>query len=290
MADVIVMWGSNARETHPSSSTTCWRPATGARGSSSSIPAGPRRRRGRERWLGLQVGTDIALAKAVAHEIIHAGLVNRAFVERATSGFEEYRARRRALDPGAGREDDRCRCRAISPPWPTPTAGPTGPACAGRSASPSTTTASTTSSRSSTSPCSPARWVGRQRAQPAARPEQRARRRGHGRHPRPPARVPGRRGRRGTGQVRPAWGITDPAPEGASTSPRCSTPWRTGELRAVYCLGENPAQSEADIDHARRLLGGLDHLVVQDIFLTKTAEMADVVLPAPRRGAKPRAR
>ena len=53
-----------------------------------------------------------------------------------------------------------------------------------------------------------------------------------------------------------------------------------GELRTVFCLGENPAQSEADITRARRLLQGLDHLVVQDIFLTKTAELAHVVLPA----------
>ena len=53
-----------------------------------------------------------------------------------------------------------------------------------------------------------------------------------------------------------------------------------GELRTVFCLGENPAQSEADISRARRLLQGLDHLVVQDIFLTKTAELAHVVLPA----------
>ncbi len=53
-----------------------------------------------------------------------------------------------------------------------------------------------------------------------------------------------------------------------------------GDLRALYVLGENPAQSEADVVHARHLLDGLDHLVVQDIFLTRTAEMADVVLPA----------
>ena len=53
-----------------------------------------------------------------------------------------------------------------------------------------------------------------------------------------------------------------------------------GELRAVYVIGENPADSEADIAHARALLEGLDMLVVQDIFLTRTAEMADVVLPA----------
>ncbi len=51
-------------------------------------------------------------------------------------------------------------------------------------------------------------------------------------------------------------------------------------LRAVYCIGENPAQSEADGDRAVRRLKELDFLVVQDIFLTKTAELADVVLPA----------
>jgi formate dehydrogenase major subunit len=45
-------------------------------------------------------------------------------------------------------------------------------------------------------------------------------------------------------------------------------------------IGENPAQGEADQQRAIRLLEGLDHLVVQDLFLTKTAQLADVVLPA----------
>ena len=53
-----------------------------------------------------------------------------------------------------------------------------------------------------------------------------------------------------------------------------------GELTAVYCIGENPVQSEADQKRAIHLLEGLDFLVVQDLFLTKTAELADVVLPA----------
>ncbi len=61
-----------------------------------------------------------------------------------------------------------------------------------------------------------------------------------------------------------------------------------GSLRAVYCIGENPAQSEADTDQAVRLKE-LDFLVVQDIFLTKTAELADVVLPATAAGPRPRA-
>ena len=52
-----------------------------------------------------------------------------------------------------------------------------------------------------------------------------------------------------------------------------------GQLRTLYVIGENPAQSEADATKARRLLGELDFLVVQDIVMTRTAEMADVVLP-----------
>ena len=52
------------------------------------------------------------------------------------------------------------------------------------------------------------------------------------------------------------------------------------ELTAVYCIGENPASSEADANRAKELLRGLDTLIVQDIFFTRTAELADVVLPA----------
>ena len=52
-----------------------------------------------------------------------------------------------------------------------------------------------------------------------------------------------------------------------------------GELTTLYVLGENPADSEADRHHALKLLKGLKFLVVQDLFYTKTAELADVILP-----------
>ena len=52
-----------------------------------------------------------------------------------------------------------------------------------------------------------------------------------------------------------------------------------GDLRSLLVVGENPAQSEADVSRAVDLLGGLDHLVVVDIHRTRTAELADVVLP-----------
>ncbi|GDX86227.1 formate dehydrogenase subunit alpha [Gemmatimonadota bacterium] len=52
------------------------------------------------------------------------------------------------------------------------------------------------------------------------------------------------------------------------------------ELTALYVIGENPAQSDADAHHVTQVLEGLDHLVVQEICMTKTAEMAHVLLPA----------
>ena len=54
----------------------------------------------------------------------------------------------------------------------------------------------------------------------------------------------------------------------------------SGDLRALWVIGENPADSEADGPHARAGLGRLDTLVVQDLYLTRTAELADVVFPA----------
>ncbi len=53
-----------------------------------------------------------------------------------------------------------------------------------------------------------------------------------------------------------------------------------GQIRGMYILGENPAMSDPDVTHAREALEALDHLVVQDIFLTETANYADVILPA----------
>ena len=53
-----------------------------------------------------------------------------------------------------------------------------------------------------------------------------------------------------------------------------------GDIRGMYILGENPAMSDPDVDHARAALARLEHLVVQDIFLTETANYADVILPS----------
>ena len=55
---------------------------------------------------------------------------------------------------------------------------------------------------------------------------------------------------------------------------------KAGTVRGMYIMGENPAMSDPDASHAREALAKLEHLVVQDIFFTETAYLADVILPA----------
>src|SRR6185503_16812476 len=61
---------------------------------------------------------------------------------------------------------------------------------------------------------------------------------------------------------------------------------KDGEIKGMYVLGENPAMSDPDVQHAREALAKLEHLVVQDLFLTETAWHADVILPASAHAEK----
>ncbi len=78
---------------------------------------------------------------------------------------------------------------------------------------------------------------------------------------------------------RTLWG-REIAPERGLTVVEIMNAAERGEIKAMYILGENPAMSDPDLAHARAALAKLEHLVVQDIFLTETAMFADVVLPA----------
>ncbi len=76
-----------------------------------------------------------------------------------------------------------------------------------------------------------------------------------------------------------AWGVElDPTP--GLTVVEIMHAITRGEIRGMYIMGENPAMSDPDANHARASLAALEHLVVQDIFLTETAYLADVILPA----------
>ena len=69
-------------------------------------------------------------------------------------------------------------------------------------------------------------------------------------------------------------------PKSGLTAIEIMTAVHENQIRGMYIMGENPAMSDPDVQHARAALAKLEHLVVQDLFLTETATYADVVLPA----------
>ncbi|WP_300582278.1 formate dehydrogenase subunit alpha [Marivita sp.] len=76
------------------------------------------------------------------------------------------------------------------------------------------------------------------------------------------------------------WGSEDFSNQKGLTVTEIMDAVHEGHIKAMYILGENPAMSDPEVEHARDALAKLDHLVVQDIFLTETANYADVILPA----------
>lgn len=76
-----------------------------------------------------------------------------------------------------------------------------------------------------------------------------------------------------------AWGVELPSGEGLTVLELIDAAAR-GEIKALYIMGENPMLSDPDINHVREALAGLELLVVQDIFMNQTAELATVVFPA----------
>ena len=75
-----------------------------------------------------------------------------------------------------------------------------------------------------------------------------------------------------------AWECKLPNEIGLTVTEMCELAG-SGEFKALYVMGENPVLAEADINHAKKCLENLDFLVVQDIFLSETAAIADVILP-----------
>lgn len=77
-----------------------------------------------------------------------------------------------------------------------------------------------------------------------------------------------------------AWNITELDDELGLTQPEMLDSARSGNLKALYIVGENPALSHPDTNRVRESLKNLEFLVVQDMFLTETAKLAHIVLPA----------
>ena len=82
------------------------------------------------------------------------------------------------------------------------------------------------------------------------------------------------------GRMEKAWGISDfPTKPGLQVTQMLPKA-HDGELKALYIIGENPLVSDPDLNHAEKSIRNLDFMVVQDIFMTETAQLADVVLPS----------
>ncbi len=69
-------------------------------------------------------------------------------------------------------------------------------------------------------------------------------------------------------------------PQAGDTQTRTFDRLEMGELKALFCIGENPLLADVHMNHTKKLFEKLDFIIVQDIFLTDTAKIADVVLPA----------
>ena len=278
-ADVVLLWGSNAREAHP----IFFHHVLRARARGARLFVVDPRRTATAAWadehLALDVGTDIELAHAMAREILAAGLQHDAFIRDATEGFEALRA---CVEPFTLERAERATgvpAEAIRRVAHAYARAPKAQLC---------WTLGITEHHNAVDNVLALINLALLTGQ-VGRP-------GTGINP-----IRGQNNVQGGGDMgalphklagfqdveddaarsrfEAAWGAPIPPRRGWHITQMFEAMER-GDLTALYVMGENPAQSEADLHRTRRLLSGLDTLIVQDLFLTRTAELADVVLPA----------
>ena len=277
--DAIVLWGSNARTAHP---IFFHHLLKGLSNGARMWTVDPRRTdsaKFADVWLGINVGSDIALANGVAHEIIDAGLENKEFIANATTGFEDFATHveswtleRTSEITGVPVEAIRDLAHGYANAEKAQIMWTLG------------ITEHHTAVDNVLALCNLSLLTGH------------VGRWGSGLVP-----LRGQNNVQGGGDMgalpnklsgfqdladdeirvkfETAWDSKIPPEPGWHLTDMFNAMGR-GELRALYVIGENPADSDADVNHAREALEGLDILVVQDVFMTRTAEMADVVLPA----------
>jgi formate dehydrogenase major subunit len=277
-ADVIVMWGSNARNAHP---IFFHHVLQAVRRGARLYVVDPRRSETAQfadRWLGIEVGTDIALANTIAREIIVSGLAHRDFVERATTGFDEFAASVEEWTLQRGSEVTGVPADAIRE---------LAHAYAGAAAAQLCWTLGITEHHNGVdnvlSLCNLALLTGQVGRYGAGLSPLRGQNnvQGGGDMGALPDKLPGFQAVAddvARAKFDTEWNVSVPPSPGWHLTEMFHAMERR-ELRSLLVIGENPAQSEADVSRAVELLEGLDHLVVLDIHLTKTAQLADVVLP-----------
>lgn len=277
--DCIVMWGSNAREAHP---IFFHHVLKGVHAGARLLAVDPRRTSTAawaDLWLGIDVGTDIALANAVGRHIIDLGLHDDEFIGAATSGFDAYAEAVDAWTLDRAAAVTGVPADAIAELAVTYATAETAQLC---------WTLGITEHHNGTENVHAlidlallTGHVGRYgsglvpiRGQNNVQ--------GGGDMGALPNKLPGFQDvedETTRSRFEAAWGTPIPPRAGKHIS-LMHEAMDDGELRCLFVLGENPLQSEADAAAVRRRLEGLDFLLVQDIFLTATAELADVVLPA----------
>jgi formate dehydrogenase major subunit len=279
-ADLLVLWGSNAREAHP---IFFHHVLKGLRNGARMYAVDPRRTTSAQwadAWLGIEVGSDISLANAIAREIIGAGLVNEAFVKRATTGFDAYAAavqpytlERAEADTGVPADlirrlaHDYARADRAQICW---TLGITEHHNAADNVFALINLSLLTG------------HVGRYgsglvplRGQNNVQ--------GGGDMGAIPNKLTGFQDVVTNSEARARFAAVNGKPLPPKAGLHLSLMFEAmarGELTTCYIIGENPMRSEADTARTAALLGGLEHFVVQDMFLTDTAKLATVVLPA----------
>ena len=278
--DLMLLWGSNARAAHP---IFFHHVLKGIHNGMKLIVVDPRRTESAEwgdLWLGLDVGTDIALSNTMAREIIVNDLHHRAFIDLATTDFEDYAASVMdwTLERGAevtGIPADVIREVALAYAkadramicW---TLGITEHHNAADNVLALINLGLLTGHVGTYgSGMNPLR--GQNNVQ------------GGGDMGAIPNKLTGfqdiETDEAARARFEEAWGVKLVPKRGWHLSQMFEA-MEEGDLTALYVIGENPAASEADNQKTHKLLANLDILIVQDIFMTQTAKMADVVLPA----------
>ena len=234
-----------------------------------------------ELWLRPYPGTDVALLNSMANVILAEGLADAGFVENRTEGFEEWRRVVEKYPPeeaekvtGVPAEDIRQAARIYAKP-------PFSGSCLIWGMGITQHTNGTANAHGLLNLALVAGQMGRPgsgisplRGQNNVQ--------GCGDAGCLPNSLPGYQGLRdeSVDKFQQAWGNHPiPRKEGLVITEMVEAA-REGKLKAMYVTGENPLLSEPDLKHAREALEKLEFLVVQDIFMHETAEIADVILPA----------
>jgi predicted molibdopterin-dependent oxidoreductase YjgC len=278
--DLMLLWGSNARAAHP---IFFHHVLKGIHAGMRLIVVDPRRTESAEwgdLWLGLDVGTDIALSNTMAREIIVNDLHHRAFIELATTGFEDYAASVMDWTLERGSEVTGIPAEVIREVAHAYAKADRAMIC---------WTLGITEHHNAADNVLALINLGLLTGHVG--------RYGSGLNP-----LRGQNNVQGGGDMgaipnkltgfqdietdeaararfEDAWGVRL-VPERGWHLSQMFEAMEEGELTALYVIGENPAASEADNQRTHKLLANLDILIVQDIFMTQTAKMADVVLPA----------